>query len=163
MLTVVVVSHLPKDAAIEWHVIAVADDPLQRIHFAMKMLSEGFQIDCEFVESSSASCASISVRLSLISPSASQLDLDGPLSDLVSVFRQAVEKLSEDCNASPLSFRAFFKKDVFDAGVLQTGKTSDRKRHNTKIKVIWFSSAEGFMAADPDVEQEVGLDDLLPI
>ncbi|KAM9291578.1 diphthine--ammonia ligase isoform 3-T3 [Morus bassanus] len=121
LLAVVVISHLPRDAAIEWHVVAVVDDPLQRKHFAMKMLSEGFQIECEFVESSSASCASISVRLSLISPSTSQLHLDGPLHDLVAMFRQAVEKLSEDCSASPLSFRAFFKEDVFDAETLQTG------------------------------------------
>lgn len=91
----------------------------------MKMLSEGFQIECEAVESSYASCASISAHLSLISPSASQLDLDGPLHDLVAMFRQAVEKLSEDCSASPLSFRAFFKEDVFDAETLQTGKTRD--------------------------------------
>ncbi|NXI68971.1 DPH6 ligase, partial [Anseranas semipalmata] len=129
MLTVVVISHLPRDAAIEWHVIAVVDDPLQRKHFAMKMLSEGFQIDCESVESSSASCASISVRLSLISPSTSQLDLDGLLHDLVSMFRQAIEKLSEDCNASPLSFRAFFKKDVFDAGTLQTGLQENLEKY----------------------------------
>ncbi|NXW15593.1 DPH6 ligase, partial [Circaetus pectoralis] len=121
LLAVVVISHLPRDAAIEWHVVAVVDDPLQRKHFTVKMLSEGFQIECESVESSSASCASISVRLSLISPSPSQLDLDGPLHDLVAVFRQAVEKLSEDCTASPLSFRAFFKEDVFDAETLQTG------------------------------------------
>ncbi|XP_074004997.1 diphthine--ammonia ligase isoform X1 [Numenius arquata] len=121
LLAVAVISHLPRDAAIEWHVVAVVDDPLQRKHFAMKMLSEGFQIECESVESSSASCASISVRLSLISPSASHLDLDGPLHDLVAMFRQAVEKLSEDCSASPLSFRAFFKEDVFDAEELQTG------------------------------------------
>ncbi|XP_076201048.1 diphthine--ammonia ligase isoform X2 [Aptenodytes patagonicus] len=121
LLAVVVISHLPRDAAIEWHVVAVVDDPLQRKHFAMKMLSEGFQIECESVESSSASCASISVRLSLISPSTSQLDLDGPLHDLIAMFRQAVEKLSEDCSATPLSFRAFFKEDVFDAETLQTG------------------------------------------
>ncbi|NXO00125.1 DPH6 ligase, partial [Rhinopomastus cyanomelas] len=121
LLAVVVISHLPRDAAIEWHVVAVVDDPLQRKHFAMKMLSEGFQIECESVESSSASCALISLRLSLISPSACQLDLDGPLQDLVSMFTQAVEKLSEDCSASPLSFRAFFREDVFDAETLQTG------------------------------------------
>ncbi|XP_049681086.1 diphthine--ammonia ligase isoform X3 [Accipiter gentilis] len=121
LLAVVVISHLPRDAAIEWHVVAVVDDPLQRKHFTVKMLSEGFQIECESVESSSASCASISVRLSLILPSPSQLDLDGPLHDLVAMFRQAVEKLSEDCTASPLSFRAFFKEDVFDAETLQTG------------------------------------------
>ncbi|KAM6444822.1 diphthine--ammonia ligase isoform 3-T3 [Rhynochetos jubatus] len=121
LLTVVVISHLPRDAAIEWHVVAITDDPLQRTHVEMKMLSESFQIECESVESTSASCASISVRLSLISPSTSQLDLDGPLHDLVAMFRQAVEKLSEDCSASPLSFRAFFKKDVFDAETLQTG------------------------------------------
>ncbi|NWQ76185.1 DPH6 ligase, partial [Columbina picui] len=121
LLAVVVISHLPRDAAIEWHVVAVVDDPLQRKHFATKMLSEGFQIECESVESSSASCASVSVRLSLIAPSTSQLDLDQPLHDLVAMFRQAVEKLSEDCSASPLSFRAFFKKDVFHAETLKTG------------------------------------------
>ncbi|XP_067152766.1 diphthine--ammonia ligase isoform X7 [Apteryx mantelli] len=121
MLAVVVISHLPRDAAIEWHVIAVVDNPMQRKHFAMKMLSEGFEIECESVESSSASCASISVRLSLISPSTSPPNLDGPLHDLVVMFRQAVEKLSEDCNAIPLSSRAFFKEDFFDAQALQTG------------------------------------------
>ncbi|KAI1237790.1 Diphthine--ammonia ligase [Lamprotornis superbus] len=121
LLAVVVVSHLPRDAAIEWHVVAVVDDPLQRKHFAMKMLSEGFQIECESVESSSASCASISVRLSMISSSTSHLDLDGPLHDLVAMFKEAVNKLSEDCSASPLSFRAFFKEDVFDAETLQKG------------------------------------------
>ncbi|XP_052549866.1 diphthine--ammonia ligase isoform X5 [Tympanuchus pallidicinctus] len=121
MLAVVVVTNLPRDAAIEWHVTAVVDDPLHRKHFAKKMLSEGFQIDCESVKSSSASCASVSVRLSLILPPTSQLDLDGPLHDLVSMFGQAVEKLSEDCSTSPLSFRAFFKKDVFDMGMLQSG------------------------------------------
>ncbi|NXM90492.1 DPH6 ligase, partial [Oenanthe oenanthe] len=121
LLAVVVVSHLPRDAAIEWHVVAVVDDPLQRKHFAMKMLSEGFQIECESVESSSASCASISVRLSLVSSSTSHLDLDGALHDLVAMFKQAVDKLSEDCSASPLSFRAFFKEHVFDAETLQKG------------------------------------------
>ncbi|KAM6311924.1 diphthine--ammonia ligase isoform 2-T2 [Aegotheles albertisi] len=121
LLAVVVISHLPRDAAIEWHVVAVVDDPLQRKHFSMKMLSEGFQIECESVVSSSASCGSISLHLSLISPSTSQLDLGGPLHDLVAMFRQAVEKLSEDCSASPLSFRAFFKEDIFDAETLQTG------------------------------------------
>ncbi|NXN39920.1 DPH6 ligase, partial [Rhinoptilus africanus] len=129
LLAVVVIPHLPRDAAIEWHVTAVVDDPLQRKHFAMKKLSEGFQIECESVESSSASCASISVRLSLISPSASHLDLDGPLCDLVAMFRQAVEKLSEDCSASPLSFRAFFKEGVFDAEVLQTGLQEYLEKH----------------------------------
>ncbi|KAM4899030.1 diphthine--ammonia ligase isoform 5-T5 [Sylvia borin] len=121
LLAVVVISHLPRDAAIEWHVVAVLDDPLQRKHFGMKMLSEGFQIECESVESSSASCASISVRLSLISSSASHLDLDGALHDLVAMFKQAIDRLSEDCSASPLSFRAFFKEHAFDAETLQKG------------------------------------------
>ncbi|XP_039234245.1 diphthine--ammonia ligase isoform X5 [Pipra filicauda] len=121
LLAVVVIPHLPRDATIEWHVVAVVDDPLQRKHFAMKMLSEGFHIECESVESSSASCASISLRLSLISPSTSPLDLDGPLHDLVAMFKQAVEKLSEDCSVSPLSLRAFFKEHVFDVETLQKG------------------------------------------
>ncbi|NWI87900.1 DPH6 ligase, partial [Pitta sordida] len=121
LLAVIVISHLPRDAAIEWHVVAVLDDPLQRKHFAMKMLSEAFQIECESMESSSASCASISLRLSLISPSTSHLDLDGPLHNLVAMFKQAVEKLSEDCSASPLSLRAFFKEHIFDVETVQKG------------------------------------------
>ncbi|XP_062433834.1 diphthine--ammonia ligase isoform X2 [Rhea pennata] len=129
MLAVVVIPHLPRDAAIEWHVIAVVDKPMQRKHFAMKMLLEGFEIECESVESSSASCASISVRLSLISPSTSPLNLDGLLHDIVVTFRQAVEKLSEDCSAIPLSFRAFFKKDFFDPRVLQTGLQEYLEQH----------------------------------
>ncbi|XP_054256500.1 diphthine--ammonia ligase isoform X3 [Indicator indicator] len=121
LLAVVVVPQLPRAAAIEWHVIAAADQPLQRKHYATKVLSGAFQIECESVESSSASCAAVSVQLSLISPSTSQPDLDGILHDLVAVFRQAVEKLSGDCGASPLSLRAFFKEGVFDAEALQTG------------------------------------------
>ncbi|NWJ07108.1 DPH6 ligase, partial [Crypturellus undulatus] len=129
MLAVVVISHLPRDAAIEWHGIAVVDNPTQRKHFAMKMLSGGFEIECESVESSSASCASISVRLSLISPSTSALDLDGPLHDLVALFRQAIEKISEDCRAIPLSFRAFFKKDFFEAQTLEAGLQEYLEQH----------------------------------
>ncbi|NXN07027.1 DPH6 ligase, partial [Indicator maculatus] len=121
LLAVVVVPQLPRAAAIEWHVIAAADQPLQRKHFATKMFSGAFQIECESVESSSASCAAVSVQFSLISPSTSQPDLDGVLRDLVAVFRQAVEKLSGDCGASPLSLRAFFKEGVLDAEALQTG------------------------------------------
>ncbi|XP_074853026.1 diphthine--ammonia ligase isoform X2 [Carettochelys insculpta] len=119
MLTVVVVSHLPRDALIEWHVIAVLDDPPERKTFVMKTMSEGCQIECEAVESSSASGASISMCLSLISPSAPSVNLDRILHDMVAVFRQAVEKLSEDFSAIPLCFRTFYKKDNFDAETLQ--------------------------------------------
>lgn len=122
-LAVVVVPHLPREAFIEWHVIAVVDDPLQRKTFSMKMFSEGCQIECEVVESSSATSASISVCLSLISPSVSSVDLDTALQDMVAVFRQAVEKLSEDCTAIPLCFRTFYKKDSFSTEILQAGKT----------------------------------------
>ncbi|CAM4570198.1 unnamed protein product [Lepidochelys olivacea] len=121
MLTVVVVPHLPRDAVIEWHVIAVVDDPSERKTSVMKMLSEGCQIVCEAVESSSASSASISICLNLISPSVSSVDLDRTLHDMVAVFRQAVEKLSEDCTAIPLCFRTFYRKDSFDAETLQAG------------------------------------------
>ncbi|XP_067414165.1 diphthine--ammonia ligase isoform X4 [Emydura macquarii macquarii] len=121
MLTVVVVPHLPRDALIEWHVIAVVDDPPERKTFVMKMLSEGCQIECEAVESSSASSASISICLSFISPSVSSVSLDRTLHDMVAVFKQAVEKLSEDCSAMPLCFRTFYKKNSFDAETLQAG------------------------------------------
>ncbi|XP_075783129.1 diphthine--ammonia ligase isoform X3 [Pelodiscus sinensis] len=121
MLTVVVVPCLPKDALIEWHVIAAVDNPPERRTFVMKMSTEDCQIECEAVESSSACSASISVRLSLISPSASSANLDRTLHNMVAVFRQAVKKLSEDCNAIPLCFRTFYKEDSFGAETLQAG------------------------------------------
>eukprot|EP00069_Balaena_mysticetus_P015377 bmy_09126T0 len=37
ILVVVVLPHLPRDAAIEWHVIAVADKPSRRKHFALTL------------------------------------------------------------------------------------------------------------------------------
>nr|XP_005300026.1 diphthine--ammonia ligase isoform X3 [Chrysemys picta bellii] len=138
-LTVVVVPHLPRDALIEWHVTAVVDDPPKRKTFVMKMLSEGCQIVCEAVESSSASSASISICLSLISPSASSVDLDRTLHDMVAVFRQAVEKLSEDCSAIPLCFRTFYRKDSFDAGTLQAGLQDyleDQLREKTPALIL---------------------------
>ncbi|XP_053880780.1 diphthine--ammonia ligase isoform X2 [Malaclemys terrapin pileata] len=138
-LTVVVVPHLPRDALIEWHVTAVMDDPPKRKTFVMKMLSEGCQIVCEAVESSSASSASISICLSLISPSASSVDLDRTLHDMVAVFRQAVEKLSEDCSAIPLCFRTFYRKDSFDAGTLQAGLQDyleDQLREKTPALIL---------------------------
>ncbi|XP_034624821.1 diphthine--ammonia ligase isoform X4 [Trachemys scripta elegans] len=138
-LTVVVVPHLPRDALIEWHVTAVVDDPPKRKTFVMKMLSEGCQIVCEAVESSSASSASISICLSLISPSASSVDLVRTLHDMVAVFRQAVEKLSEDCSAIPLCFRTFYRKDSFDAGTLQAGLQDyleDQLREKTPALIL---------------------------
>uniref|UniRef100_A0A8D0GND5 Diphthine--ammonia ligase n=1 Tax=Sphenodon punctatus TaxID=8508 RepID=A0A8D0GND5_SPHPU len=119
-LAVVVVPCLPREAVIEWHVIAVLDDPMQRKHFVLKRSSEGCQIKCEAVESSSASSASVSISLSMMSPSVSSVNLFKAFRDMVAVFRQAVEKLSEDFSAVPLCSRTFYK-DSIDTETLHAG------------------------------------------
>ncbi|XP_007480065.1 diphthine--ammonia ligase isoform X2 [Monodelphis domestica] len=121
ILVTVVVPRLPRDSAIEWHVIAVVDEPFQRKHFVLEKKSEGCLIECEAVESTSASCASISISLSWMSFAASLPDLKKVLQDFVAVFLQAMGRLSGDNGIMPLSFRTFYKKDSIDVTTLHTG------------------------------------------
>ncbi|XP_020849526.1 diphthine--ammonia ligase isoform X3 [Phascolarctos cinereus] len=121
ILVIVVVPRLPRDSAIEWHVIAVVDEPLQRKHFVLEKKSEGCLIECEAVESISTSCASISISLRWMSSSGSLPDLNQALQDLVAVFLQAMGRLSGDKRVMPLCFRTFYKKDSIDITALRTG------------------------------------------
>ncbi|XP_043846076.1 diphthine--ammonia ligase isoform X1 [Dromiciops gliroides] len=121
ILVIVVVPRLPRDSAIEWHVIAVVDEPLQRKHFVLEKKSEGCLIECKAVESISTSCASISISLRWMSSSVSLPDLNRALRDLVAVFLQAMGRLSGDKGVMPLCFRIFYKKDSINITALHTG------------------------------------------
>ncbi|XP_074145314.1 diphthine--ammonia ligase isoform X1 [Sminthopsis crassicaudata] len=121
ILVIVVVPRLPRDSAIEWHVIAVMDEPLQRKHFVLEKKSEGCLIECEAVESISTSCVSISISLRWMSSSVSLPDLNQVLQDLVAVFLQAMGRLSGDKGLVPLCFRIFYKKDYIDITAFHPG------------------------------------------
>ncbi|XP_068953742.1 diphthine--ammonia ligase isoform X2 [Petaurus breviceps papuanus] len=121
ILVIVVVPRLPRDSAIEWHVITVVDEPLQRKHFILEKKSESCLIECETVESISASCACISISLRWVSSFGSLPDLNQALQDLVAMFLQAMARLSGDKGMMPLCFRTFYKKDSIDITALHTG------------------------------------------
>ncbi|XP_038641895.1 diphthine--ammonia ligase isoform X2 [Scyliorhinus canicula] len=119
LLVVVVFPHLPKDAAVEWHVIALTDDPSERKYFIINKKFQCYVIDCEVVVSSSLSSAAISLAVSLLSPSANSLDLKDILQELAVVFQQAVDRLPQDVNKLPLCFKTFFCENTIDASFVR--------------------------------------------
>lgn len=121
-LLAVVVPSLPRAASIEWHVMAVVDEQQQRQKFELIRSLENYQIKCEAVQSCTARTAAIVISLNLNSPSATTINLDTALHDIVEVFKQAVEKLSEDHNTTPLGFRTFYRNSMVEMESLRTGK-----------------------------------------
>lgn len=139
------VPHLSRDAVTEWYITAVADEPFSRRHLALKKISEGFQIECGAVASSSTSSASISISLKWASPSISSPDLNRTLEVLMTRLVQARRRLSEDNQAAPLCFRIFYIKDSINAEVLQAGKGTIRKvrgKHRLWNHIIYACQRE---------------------
>uniref|UniRef100_V9KG05 Diphthine--ammonia ligase n=1 Tax=Callorhinchus milii TaxID=7868 RepID=V9KG05_CALMI len=118
-LIVAVVSHLPKDAAVEWHVVALTDDPCKRKSLSMNQTLDDCKIDCEVVESSFLSSAAISLTLSLLLPSVTSLHLNIVMKELATMLQQALDKLPQDIIQTPLCFRTFYRKDAIDANSMQ--------------------------------------------
>ncbi|XP_067895485.1 diphthine--ammonia ligase isoform X2 [Heterodontus francisci] len=119
LLVVAVFPHLPKGAAVEWHVIALTDDPFERKSFIINKKFDGYVIDCEVVTSSSLSSTAISLTISLLMPSVTSLDLKSTLQELSAVFQQAMDKLPQDVTQLPLCFRAFYCEDTIDPSFVQ--------------------------------------------
>ncbi|XP_015206378.2 diphthine--ammonia ligase isoform X1 [Lepisosteus oculatus] len=127
-MVVAVISRLPRDAAVELHVVACADDARQRKSFSVTRDVTPGSIECEIVESSSSSSASISLSLSLPrSPPITQAE-EGPLlSGLISAFQEALQKL--DGCILPLCIRAFYKRNNGVARKLVAGFGESLKHH----------------------------------
>lgn len=102
---VVAVPHLPRDAAADWRVIVVADEPSRGKHFVLKIISGGLQIECKATISNFASSTSFFIALRWMPPPISSPDLNRTLEDLMTVFVQARRRLSEDNQPAPLCFR----------------------------------------------------------
>lgn len=176
ILVVVVVPCLPREAAVEWHIIAVADEPFRRKHFALKKISEVLQIACEAVASSSASNTSLSISLRRASYSISSPDWNRTLEDLMIVFVHSRRILPEDNQAAPLCFRIFYWKntalmlkfykqvrELLEKWKYQLGITSHmyacqsgRERENN-------ISNRGYFAPSPVDESECEMGDVNPL
>uniref|UniRef100_UPI00398E6DF9 diphthine--ammonia ligase isoform X1 n=2 Tax=Pristiophorus japonicus TaxID=55135 RepID=UPI00398E6DF9 len=119
LLIVAVFPHLPKHAAVEWHVIALTDDPCERKSFMINKKLDDYIIDCEVVVSSSLSSAAISLTLSLLLPSVTSSELKDALQELAVVFQQAMNKLPQDVTQLPLCFKTFYCEDTIDPNFVQ--------------------------------------------
>ncbi|XP_053142560.1 diphthine--ammonia ligase isoform X3 [Hemicordylus capensis] len=118
-LAVIVVPSLPRAASIEWHVIAVVDEQQQRQKLVLMRSLEYCQIKCEAVQSHPACGTAIVISLSMTSLSTSTVNLDRVMHDMVELFKQAAEKISEDDDMTPLAFRTFYRKNIIEREALQ--------------------------------------------
>lgn len=121
LLSVMVVPFLPRAAAIEWHVIAVVNEEQQRQKLELRRSLENCQIKCEAVQSHPTRSTAIVLSLSITSSSTSTISLDHVTHDMVELFKQAVEKMSEDDAITPLGFRTFYRKNMVEGTALQAG------------------------------------------
>ncbi|XP_060615847.2 diphthine--ammonia ligase isoform X1 [Anolis sagrei] len=120
-VAVAVVPFLPRAASIEWHVIAVVGEQQQREKIVLMRSLESCQIECEAVQSRPTCATAVAISLSLTTPSPSTINLDRVLYDMVEMFKQAIEKLSGDCDTTPLGFRTFYQKNIIEMETLRVG------------------------------------------
>ncbi|XP_075440800.1 uncharacterized protein LOC142486024, partial [Ascaphus truei] len=121
LLTVAVVPQLPRGAAVEWHVMAAADEPAERRHFSLSEASSGFQVTLRGVISSSASCASLVLSLCVASARLPSQDWCGALGILGTALRRASGELSADTALTALCCRSFCKGDSVESQSLREG------------------------------------------
>ncbi|XP_051775760.1 diphthine--ammonia ligase [Erpetoichthys calabaricus] len=106
-LVVSVVPRLPRNAAVELHVIAANDNPRERQSFSLKKNLEHFSIECEMLKSSCSALASISLSVSLLSPEVNYESTEEVLECLVTTLKGGFEKLGN--YLSVLCCRTFYK------------------------------------------------------
>ncbi|XP_069772758.1 diphthine--ammonia ligase isoform X3 [Narcine bancroftii] len=117
ILVVAVVPHLPKGAAVEWHIIALTSSACERKSFILNKKLECYEIDCEVVMSSSLSSIAISLTLSLHMSSVNSLSLKIALQEFAVVFQQAMDKIPQD--VLPLCFKIFYCEGTVNPSLLQ--------------------------------------------
>ncbi|XP_056624487.1 LOW QUALITY PROTEIN: diphthine--ammonia ligase [Triplophysa dalaica] len=105
--SVVVVSSLPRGAAVEPHVIAVLDEPSHRTSCHMTSQIAGGTVECDVLQSSCGRYATASVSLCLRNPAAELTRAEDIMDALVSSVQDALEKT--DKNLSALCARVFYQ------------------------------------------------------
>ncbi|XP_076021750.1 diphthine--ammonia ligase [Genypterus blacodes] len=120
-LLVVIVPALPKDAAVELHVTAVQDDPLDRTSCRVTTKAGRGSVECRATSSADGCGASLSLSISLSSSSAGVEAGDAKdLTEAVgATFKKAMKKMSAE--VSPLCARVFYKHDHPLAQQIVTG------------------------------------------
>lgn len=122
LLAVAVVPSLPRAASIEWHVIAVVDEPQQRQKWVLMRSLDNCQIKCEAVQSYPTHTTAVAISLTVASASPSTINLDRVLHDMVEICIQAVEEMPGDGDTIPLVFRVFYRTDIVEMAALKAGK-----------------------------------------
>ncbi|KAJ7344896.1 hypothetical protein JRQ81_000846 [Phrynocephalus forsythii] len=120
-LSLVVVPSLPRAASIEWHAIAVVDEPQQRGKRVLMRSLESCEIKCEAVQSRPTHTIAVAISLTLTSALSSTINLNRVLHDMVEIFKLAIEEMSGDADTIPLGFRTFYRMDIVEMSALQAG------------------------------------------
>ncbi|KAM4624679.1 diphthine--ammonia ligase [Polymixia lowei] len=120
-LSVAVVPALPRGAAVELHVTAVADDPEERVSCRTTTNVAGGSIECHSVVSRDNQSASLSLSLARATPSSGLevCGVDGGLEAISATFQKAMEKLGS--GLLPQCARLFYKHDHSLAGQIAAG------------------------------------------
>ncbi|XP_077477749.1 diphthine--ammonia ligase [Stigmatopora argus] len=105
-LVVAVVPALPKGAAVELHVTAIQDDPRQRTTCHVTTILQNGRIDCYALTSADRSAASLSLRLTVTDPAASE-DVSKVTDAICTAFQKALKKTEGEL--VPLCARVFYK------------------------------------------------------
>ncbi|XP_072123093.1 diphthine--ammonia ligase isoform X2 [Mobula birostris] len=116
ILVVAAIPHLPKAAAVEWHIIALTSSASERKSFILNKKLESYEIDCKMVMSSSMCRAAVSLTLSLLLPSVTSLNLQVALQELAVAFQQAIDTLPQD--VLPLCFKIFYCEDAINPSLV---------------------------------------------
>ncbi|XP_038597021.1 diphthine--ammonia ligase [Tachyglossus aculeatus] len=120
-VVVMVVPRLPREAAVEWHVVAVADEPERRRHRRWRRASQGWRVECQATEAGEASCIHATLSPCQPPPPGSRTDPAEAPDLLGAAVLQAVGWCSEAGGAVPLAVRAFYRQGSGDPGALFAG------------------------------------------
>lgn len=134
--SVVVVSSLPRGAAVEAHVIAVLDEPSDRTSCHMTSQIAGGTVECDVLQSSCGRYATASVSLCLRNPAAELTRAEDIMGALVSSVQDALEKTEK--NLSALCARVFYQSHNTSLKEIATGTAASpsflKRRFQTRNK-----------------------------
>lgn len=121
-LVVAVVPTLPRGAAVELHVMAVQDEPTERMFFQTSTRVPGATLSTQLTQAGNAHCATLSLAVSSVSLESDSTEPEPGviLRALGNAFMDSLKKL--DRQLSPLCCRVFFKLSDAVGQQLATGR-----------------------------------------
>uniref|UniRef100_A0A6I8PEM6 Uncharacterized protein n=1 Tax=Ornithorhynchus anatinus TaxID=9258 RepID=A0A6I8PEM6_ORNAN len=124
VVTVLVVPRLPRGAAVEWHVVAVADEPGRRRHRRWRRATRDWRVECRATEAGEASGVLAALSPCRPPPPGRRADPAEAADLLGEVVLRAAGWCSEAGGAPPLAVRGFYRQGGVDPEVLFTGEAA---------------------------------------